>query len=104
MRQIQKIVKNMQKELKGAERYVSCAVEEKAAGSDMEIVNGYLRMAQAELDNATILHDIVVKVIEKYRQSKGEPPEVMKQLWAYEHKDYVDWVSEIKGKLELAKK
>lgn len=104
MQKIQKIIKNIKKELKGAEAYTSLAVEEKAVTGDMDIVNAYLRMAQNELDNADFLHSIVVKVIDKHRAEKGEPPEVMKQIWAYEHQEYVDWAAEIKSKLEMAKK
>lgn len=104
MREIQKLVKSIQKELKGAEKYIVCAAEEKALGGNTDVINGYLRVAQNELDNADSLHTIVVKVIDKYRTEHGEPPEVMKQLWAYEHKEYVEWVAEIKTALETAKK
>lgn len=61
-------------------------------------------MAQNEIDNADHLHGVVLKVIERHRAEHGEPPEVMKQLWAYEHKEYVDWVAEIKNKLDIAKR
>ena len=104
MQKIQKLIKNMEKELRGAEHYISYAIEEKASHGDIDIINGYIRMAQCELDNADTLHSIVLKVIEKDRSDHGEPPEVMKRIWAYEHEQYVDWASEIKLKLDLAKK
>ena len=44
----------------------------------------------------TMLHTEVTKLIEKYRQEKGEPPEGMKALYDYLHRKQIDKAAEVK--------
>ena len=104
MKKIKDLIKNIKDELKGAEKYINCAIKEKSEDNDIDVVNGYIKMAQNELDHSEFLHGIIVRVITKHRAEKGEPPEVMKQIWSYEHQEYIDMVAELNMKLELLKK
>ena len=103
MQKIQRIVKYIDCELKHAEKYADAAANESAVGKDTDIISAYIKLAQVHMENADSLHSIAVKIIDKYKMENGDPPEVMRQLWAYEHTRYVDWASEIKYKIYTEK-
>ena len=44
----------------------------------------------------TKLHTEVAKLIEKYRQEKGEPPESIKTVYDYLHRKQIDKAAEVK--------
>ena len=56
----------------------------------------YYDRSVRDLDNMGNLHDDVVKIIDDYKKEKGEPPEVMLQLWKFEHEQLVEDTTEIK--------
>jgi hypothetical protein len=50
----------------------------------------------AEMQHANDLHALVVIQIEEYRRKNGEPPEGMKVLYDYLHKQHIQNAAEIK--------
>lgn len=44
-----------------------------------------------------ILHTEVAKLIEQYRQQRGEPPEGMKALYDYLYEKQIDKAAEVKN-------
>ena len=50
-----------------------------------------------------MLHTEVVKIIENYRKTKGEPPKEMQWVYDYLHKQHIDDLAEVKRYLEMYK-
>jgi rubrerythrin len=50
------------------------------------------------------LHAEVVKVIENYRKTKGEPPAAMMAVYEYVHKKHIDALAEARRYQEMFKK
>lgn len=48
------------------------------------------------VQHMTKLHTEVAKLIEKYRQEKGEPPESIKTVYDYLHRKQIDKAAEVK--------
>ena len=40
--------------------------------------------------------DDITRIIDDYKENKGEPPSVMLQLWQFEHEQLIDDITEIK--------
>lgn len=97
MRFISKVVKQIEEELKDAEKYIHCANEYP------EYASQYKRLANAEIEHFQILHDMVVEIINNYKMDKEEIPKEMKAIWDYEHVKFVEWATELKYKITQIK-
>ena len=80
MKQIKKIVEQIQEELEGANDYAKLAVQLK--GSDPRLAETYASMAEQELNHVNRLHDEAVRLINAY---PDEPPAAMQAVWDWEH-------------------
>ena len=50
-----------------------------------------------------MLHTEVVKIIENYRKTKGEPPKEMMAVYDFMHKQHIDKLAEARRYLEIYK-
>ena len=94
MKLIQKLSEMVDEEIGDAHKYVKCALKFKDTHPNLSKV--FFDLSVAEMQHMTILHTEVAKLIEKYRQEKGEPPEGMKALYDYLHQKQIDKAAEVK--------
>lgn len=88
-------------EIDGALEYAKKSCEWKA--EHKKLAATMWDLAQEELTHITRLHDDVVRIIEEYRQQKGEPPADMLAVYEYLHKRHIDEVAEVKRYLDMYK-
>lgn len=99
MRSIQKHVHRIQEELEDAQRYAECYVEKKAAGKS-QAASRYQKMAEDELQHATILHEFAVAEVEQLK-TVFKAPEEMMEKWETAHKSFVCKAAWIKQMLAM---
>lgn len=99
------IIKNLSKmikeEIHDAEKYANCAMKYK--DEDKTLADVFYELATEELKHMSMLHSQVTRIIKEYRDSKGEPPEVMKALYDYIHEEQMEAVREVKVTLAMYK-
>ena len=61
-----------------------------------EIARDLYNISLDEIKHMSILHDDVVKIIDKYRREEGEPPADMMARYEYLHKLYIDKAAKAK--------
>ena len=94
MKLIQELSEMVDDEIADAHKYAKCALEQKDQNPALARV--FNDLSAAETQHMTILHTEVTKLIEKYRQEKGEPPEGMKAVYDYLHRKQIDAAAEVK--------
>lgn len=94
MKLIQMLCEMVDEEIGDAHKYAKCALEHKDTNPNLSKV--FFDLSAAEMQHMTMLHTEVAKLIEKYRQEKGEPPEGMKALYDYLHQKQIDAAAEVK--------
>ena len=101
MKLIKKLIHNINEELHDAEKYIDCGLAHKHDGTDLNTL--FTKLAAAELDHATWLHEAVVKEVDKVKSSMHPIPEVMTELWNEMHEEYVEKFAILRHKLDLAR-
>ena len=99
MKIIKKLSKLIDCELEAAERYIDCANKYKTEYPALARV--FATLSDNEMQHSNILHGEVVKMIEKYRTEKGEPPESMMAIYEYLHEKHIDHAADIKRLQEI---
>lgn len=94
MKLIQMLCEMVDDEIADAHKYAKCALEYKDTHPNLSKV--FFDLSGAEMQHMTMLHTEAAKLIEKYRQEKGEPPEGMKALYDYLHRKQIDAAAEVK--------
>ena len=98
MKIIAQIVDFIDDELDGAENYAKCAIEYKA--DHPKLAAKLHELAEIEIGHVKILHSEIVRLIEDYRSTKGEPPKEMLAVYNYEHKKQINRTAIIKQMIE----
>lgn len=98
MKIIKTMVDQIKDELEGAKEYAMLASELKT--ENPTAAQTYAKMAQDELTHATLIHGEAVKAIEK-QKAVAEPPAIMEDLWAIEHRYYMEHAAATKAMLDL---
>lgn len=106
MKEIKDIIAFIDDEIEGASEYVKYAVKMK--GVDELAYQTALKLAQTEMEHVDAWHTVAVKAIEAKRaemKAKGQTvPAYMQEMWDDEHEEYVEKVTKLKYKLEMARK
>lgn len=85
MRAIEKEMESIYEEIGDAEKYARAALEEKT--SDPETAQLYHRLSQEEMTHMNLLHQDVVRRIEKYKRDTGnQPPAHMLAVYEFAHR------------------
>ena len=98
MKVIAKIVDFIDDELEGAEDYAECAIEYKS--DHPKLATKLHELAEIEMGHVKILHSEIVRLIEDYRSTKGEPPKEMLAVYNYEPKKQINRAAIIKQMIE----
>lgn len=103
MIKIMKAIDYMKKELKHAYTFLDYAIESKQDGQDL--FETYLKIAECEAQNAENIHTVIVRLIDRASLNKeNEPPKAMKDIWNWQHKEYIEEYAQFKIKLDSLKK
>lgn len=93
-----KIIKDLSEmiedELEGALNYVKSALHYKT--DNPSLANVLYEISTQEMHHVNILHDEVVKVIKRHRESNGDPPPAMAAIYEWEHNRQIEKTKEIK--------
>ena len=91
MKTIEMLSDQIDEEVEDATKYARCAIQH---DDDAELAKTYRALANEELGHAMRLHEQVVRIIKKYRDEHGEPPQRMMDRYEYIHerqmKKYAD--------------
>lgn len=91
MKTIEHLADMIDEELDDALKYARCAIQH---DDDTELARTFRTLGNEELTHAMRLHEQVVRLIKKYRDEHGEPPERMIDRYDYIHerqmKKYAD--------------
>ena len=97
MEVIKQIVEKIDDELLDAEKYIKCAykVDEKYP----QLADVYYKLSLEEMKHVTMLHEVVVSIINEYKRTNEIPPG-MQTLYDYLHERQIKWATKIKTKQE----
>ena len=101
MKLMQQISDMIEDEIDGALDYAKKAAEWKE--EHRKLADTLHDLSREEMAHITRLHDEVVRLIEKYRTEKGEPPADMLAIYNYLHRKHIDKVAEIKRYQDMFK-
>lgn len=103
MMKIMKAVDYMDKELKHAYKFLEYAIEAKTESPELWEI--YLKIAECEAQNAENIHTAIVRMVERANLDREhDPPKAMKDIWNWQHKEYVEDYAHFKTKLDSMKK
>ena len=94
---IRKVTEKIDDELMDAEKYIKCAYRVKAEYP--QLADTYYQLSLEEMKHVTMLHDMVVRIIDAYKQNHPVP-EGMQALYDYLHNRQIKWAAKIKSKQE----
>lgn len=92
---IQKLCDKIDEEINDAISYAQLAIEyhdDFPAATD-----AIIKISEEEMKHMSILHGLVVAIIDAYRKANGEPPEPMKILYNITHKKQIAHAAEAKA-------
>ena len=101
MKLIEELSEMIEDEIEGAMDYAKKAVELKT--DHRKLADTMYELATEELGHINRLHTEVVRLIEDYRKTSGEPPIAMMAVYDYLHKRHIDKVAEIKRYQDMFK-
>ena len=92
---IKQISEKIDEELHDAEKYIKCAY--KVDDQYPQLADVYYKLSLEEMKHVTMLHEVVVKIINEYKQRNTVPPG-MQTLYDYLHDRQIKWAAKIKAK------
>ena len=98
---IKKLSEMIKEEIHDAEKYAGCALSHKE--DDKTLADTFYTLSNEELKHMDLLHDQVVRLINDYRKTKGEPPKEMLAIYNYMHEEQIDAVKEVRILLSMYK-
>ena len=94
MKIIRKLSERINDEIEDAKHYAKCAL--KYRNDHRSLADTMYQISLEEVRHADMIHEEVVKIINEYRATKGEPPAIMLQLYDYMHQQAIAKMNEVK--------
>ena len=94
MRIIECLEKFIKKEIKYSDEYIEKALEVRKEYP--EVADILSAISTDKMRHMQMLHGAVVKLIEDYRRTKGEPPAPMLAIYDFLHKEMIEDTKEVK--------
>ena len=101
MKEIKKLVHQIEDEIRDAEKYAKCAIENKE--SHPELARIYVQLAGQEMEHMQALHGAVTNLIEEERRTNGDPPPGMLEAYDIIHEWQVAHAAEVRSLIQLAR-
>lgn len=81
-------------EIKDSEKYARKALEMK--DTDRKLADVFFQLSTEETKHMNMLHSEVVRIIEEYRRTNGEPPPAMMTLYEILHERHINDAATVK--------
>ena len=94
MKIIKVLSEKIKEEICDAKSYAKMAIEYKEEWP--ELSRTLYNISTQEMEHMNLLHNEVVSIIKKYRETKGDPPVEMMAVYDYLHKEQIDMAAEAK--------
>ena len=101
MKIIRELSDYIEEEIGDACKYVKKALEYKT--DHRPLADVYFALSQEEMRHMTMLHNEVVKIIDEFRKTDGDPPDDMMAIYNYLHKKQIDRAGEVKAFQQMYK-
>ena len=101
MKIIKCISEKVEEEIKDADAYIDLALEWKE--KDAEASELFYELSREEMGHVDKLHEQVKAEIEEYRNTEGNPPEGMLELYNYLHQKHIAEAMAVKVKQGMYK-
>lgn len=101
MKEIKNLFEKISDEVEGAEEYAKEAMRWHNVDPEKGAV--YLEMSKQELGHIDRLHAMIVKEIKKFKDSGGEVPKGMDEIYEWQHEKMIENVTGIKNLQSLYK-
>jgi len=96
---IKKLSEMIGEEIKDADKYIKCALKYK---DDLRsLADVFFQLSNDEMKHMQLLHSEVVKIIDDYRETEGEPPAAMLAIYDYLHERHIEAAAEVKASQAL---
>ena len=95
MKLIEKLNDKIAEEINDAKCYAKMALEYK--DSNRTLADTLYTISTEEMRHMNLLHSEVVRTIEEYRRSNGEPPPEMLAIYEYLHGKHIEAAAEVKA-------
>ena len=94
MKVIKVVTKKIKEEICDAKDYAKLAIEYKH--DYPQLATTLITLSNEEMKHMTMLHNEVVRLIDEYRKTNGEPPEPMLAVYNYLHEEQIEMAEEAK--------
>ena len=94
MKLIKILTEMIEDELEGAEHYAECALTYKE--EHPQLANTLYEISTQEMRHVNLLHEEVAGIIKKHRETHGEPPAAMMEIYEWMHIRHIEMAKEVK--------
>ena len=101
MKIIKCLTEKIQEEIHDADDYIELALKWKT--DEPEAAELFHMLSSEEMGHADRLHEITVRLIRRYREKNGEPPEAMMAVYDYLHEKQIEAATEVRIKQGMYK-
>ena len=99
MKIIKCVSEKIAEEINDADAYINLATEWKT--EQPEAAKVFYELSTQEIRHADMLHEVVTKLIEAYREENGEPPAGMLAIYDYLHEQQIENAMRVKVKQKM---